>query len=82
MRVEDATFNVVNYSQRIGVNSLRFSAPNAQMRFANESLDRNVSKLVSEIKVPSNVVSDTALHDLVAKLQTGVALRSCRPLGV
>ena len=50
--------------------SVGFSAPNASTRFANESSDRNVSKLVSRIKVPSNVVSDTALRDLAAKLYT------------
>jgi hypothetical protein len=31
----------------------------------------NVSKPVSEIKLPSNVVSDTALGSLAAKLHTG-----------
>jgi hypothetical protein len=34
-----------------------FSAPNASTRFANESSDRDVPKLVSGIKVPSNVIS-------------------------
>ena len=55
-----------------------FSAPNASTRFANESSDRNVSKLVSGIKVPSNVVSDTALRGLAAKLHTGDVLRGCQ----
>ena len=40
--------------------------------------DRNVSKLVSEIKVPSNVVSDTARRGLAAKLHTGDVLRGCQ----
>jgi hypothetical protein len=55
-----------------------FSAPNALTRFANESSDRNVSKLVLEIKVPSNVVSDTALRGLAAKLHSGDVLRGCQ----
>jgi hypothetical protein len=55
-----------------------FSAPNALTRFANESSDRNVSKLVLEIDVPSNVVSDTALSGLAAKLHTGDVLRGCQ----
>ena len=39
-----------------------------------KSSDANVSELMPEIKVPSNVVSDTALRDLVAKLHTEAAL--------
>jgi hypothetical protein len=49
---------------------------------ADESLGASVSKLVSQIKVPSNVVSDTALRGLAAKLQTGDPLPSCPHLSV
>src|SRR4029079_10166760 len=54
-----------------------FSAPNASTRFANESSDRNVSKLVSGIKVPSHVVSDIARRGVAAKFHTGDVLRGC-----
>jgi hypothetical protein len=50
---------------------------NASTRFANESSDRSASKPVSGIKVPSNVVSDTALRGFAAKLHTGDVLRGC-----
>jgi hypothetical protein len=60
------------------IENVGFSAPNASTRFANESSDRNVSKLVSGIKVPSNVVSDTARRGLAAKLHHGDVLRGCQ----
>jgi hypothetical protein len=43
----------------------------------DKSSDADVSKLMPEIKVPSNVVSDTALRGLAAKLHTGDVLRGC-----
>jgi hypothetical protein len=41
------------------------------MFFANKSLEANVSKLASEMNVPSNAVSGTALHGLATKLKAG-----------
>jgi hypothetical protein len=58
--------------------NVRFSAPNASTRFANEASDRDVSKMVSGIKVPSNVVSDTVLRGVATKLHTGDVLRGCQ----
>jgi hypothetical protein len=54
-----------------------FLGTNASTRFANESSDRNVLKLISGIKVPASVVSDTALRGLAAKLHTADVLRGC-----
>ena len=47
---------------------------------AKKSSDAKVSKLMPEIKVPSNVVSDTALRGLATKLHNRDALRSRQPL--
>ena len=55
-----------------------FAVRITRRRFDNKSSDLTFSKLVSEIKVPSNVVSDTALRGLAAKLHTGDVLRGCQ----
>jgi hypothetical protein len=55
-----------------------FLARTGLKRFDNESSGLNVSKLVSQIKVPSNVVSDTALRGLAARLHRGDLLRGCQ----
>ena len=68
--------------KRIASKMVGLTALVAVSLVADKSSDANVSKLVPEIKVPSNVVSDTALRGLAAKLHTGDALRSCQPLSV
>jgi hypothetical protein len=47
---------------------------------ADKSSDANVSKLMPEIKVPSNVVSDSAQRGLVVKLYTGAAYEAANTL--
>lgn len=54
-----------------------FSALVTMSVVAGNPSDANVSKLMSQIKVPSNVISDTAPRGLAAKLHTGDALPSC-----
>jgi len=53
-------------SEKVGLKALRTVS-----LVVDKSSDANVSKLMAEIKVPSNVVSDTALRGLAAKSQTG-----------
>jgi hypothetical protein len=45
----------------------------------DKSVEANISKPVPEIKVPSNIVSDTALRGTLTKLHTGITSRPATP---
>ena len=58
--------------------NLAFSVRIALKRFDDKSSDLKFSKLMSQIKVPANVVCDTDLRGLAARSHTGDVLRGCQ----